>query len=191
MQGTTVLFIFSLIKIVLGCSPLVTHDQTTYCRAAYVFTGKVQRSNTMGFQSDFQIRVTSNVKGKIASKGREITVYGKGDMHPCGFTSLRINKEYILFVSIDEASAAKKIKIIDYQEMSQTTLNSMRNYDCSCVIEINLPQQSTPYTDIAARNKCVITEKEHDCTFKNGYCSRKHSRFGTRVCQWIPGVTNC
>ncbi|XP_061189030.1 uncharacterized protein LOC133197140 [Saccostrea echinata] len=194
MQGTRVLLLISLIKFVYGCEPFVYHDQSSYCNADYAFSGIVQDSQETDKESIFQVQVTSNIKGQVAYKGGIITVYGRGRMNSCGPTWLRLNKEYILYVSIDD-ELTNKLQITEPHEFNQTIINRIKSYDCYCKVEINLPQQSIPDSSIPAREKCVITEREWDCTFQNGYCARTRcrgqSRCGSGECQWFPGVSIC
>ncbi|XP_062573740.1 uncharacterized protein LOC134235624 [Saccostrea cucullata] len=194
MQGARVFVLICLIKFVFGCEPFVYHYQNIYCNADYVFSGYVQESSETYTASIFQVRVTSMIKGQLANKGEIITVYGRGWGHSCGPTWLRLNKEYILYVSIED-EATNKLQITGQQEFNQSTVGIIRSYDCACKVEINLPQQSIPNSNVPASQKCVITEREWDCTFQNGYCGRTRcrgqSRCGSSDCQWFPGASIC
>ncbi|XP_061182612.1 uncharacterized protein LOC133190949 [Saccostrea echinata] len=187
MQISNVLLVLSYVKFVFGCGSYVSHDQTPFCNAVYAVVGTVQSSWESDFESSFRIQVATNIKGAVPSRGGIITVSGTGRMHSCGPTRLTRNKAYVLYLSVDDDSPYK-LRIIEKEEYSFSTLQRIWNYDCSCKIEINLPQQSVPNSGILARDKCVITERELGCTFQNGYCTRRNSR---NVCQWVPGVSNC
>lgn len=49
---------------------------------------------------------------------------------------------------------------------------------------MNLPWQPFPESTTPAKDKCVITENEFDCTFEKGYCARRRNRYGPGPCTW-------
>ncbi|XP_061179049.1 uncharacterized protein LOC133187649 [Saccostrea echinata] len=182
------LLLFNLIHFVFGCTPLVVHDQSRYCGADYAFSGIVRFSRITASESVFQIQVIRNIKGRVTFPNGLITVYGRGTLNSCGATRLNLDQRYILYV----LSYDNRLSVYQQQEVSAINFNRIRRYDCSCEIEINLPQQPFDNSMIPARDKCIITEREWDCTFQNGYCSRAGRRYGPRgACQWVPGISNC
>lgn len=148
------------------------------------FTGTVLSYKETDIEAVFKIRVNSNIKGRLANSGRVITVYGRGSLNSCGPTRLDRNKEYLLYVSIYDAST-RRPEINEFFEATATYLNRINNYDCSCEVEMNLPWQPFPESTTPAKDKCVITQNEFDCTFEKGYCARRRNRYGPGPCTWI------
>ncbi|XP_062573741.1 uncharacterized protein LOC134235625 [Saccostrea cucullata] len=188
MQVINVLLVFNFIKFVFGCGSYVIHDQTPFCNSAYAIVGIVQASWESADESLFQIKVTTNFKlEEVPSRGGIITVAGRGRMSSCGPTRMTRNKAYVIYLSVDEGSSYP-LRIIEKEDYRLTTMDRIWSYDCSCQVEINIPQQLTPNSGVPARDKCVITERDLGCPFYNGYCARRGSQ---NVCQWVPGSSVC
>lgn len=56
---------------------------------------------------------------------------------------------------------------------------------------MNLPWQPRPDNTTPAKDKCVITRNEFDCSFEKGYCARRRSRYGLGPCRWIAPKIVC
>nr|XP_022300771.1 uncharacterized protein LOC111108975 [Crassostrea virginica] len=182
----------NFISVVLACFPSINHDQNSFCRSDYAFTGFVLRSSETNRESVFQIQLTSNLKGRVAIPGQLLTIYGRGSGNSCGPHRLNRFQGHVLYVSSrsfpDEPA---RLEITEHHTFDPVNVNRVANYDCSCEIVINLPQQPNNVDTTPAGDKCVITENEYDCNFRQGFCSRQQSPFGAGRCSWIAPTIPC
>lgn len=60
-------------------------------------------------------------------------------------------------------------------------------------VEVNIPEQPFFGEPAPIGDKCVITEREYNCHFDEGYCARRPSdSYGPRSpCQWVAPTTPC
>lgn len=185
------LVIVSILYAVYGCDPLIQSDQSLYCDAQFVFVGIVKYAKVTRDEAIFRIRVTSNLKGQIGYSGKTVTVFGSGLFDSCGPPSFKVNKKYILTVS--KYSTPNRMMLGTYYEPTTANLNRFKKYDCSCKVEVNIPEQPFFGEPAPIGDKCVITEREYNCHFDEGYCARRPSdSYGPRSpCQWVAPTTPC
>eukprot|EP00105_Crassostrea_gigas_P017313 XP_011435039.1 PREDICTED: uncharacterized protein LOC105333665 [Crassostrea gigas] len=182
------LLILGVISFVQGCTPLIEHDQNKYCRSMYAFTATVLSSEERNVEAVFKIRVNENIKMVLGYPREIVTVYGRGTLHSCGPTKLDKNKEYFLYVSVNDATTNKPI-INQFHEASFANITRVNSYVCSCTVVVNLPWQPIPESLRPARDICIITPDEFDWSFERGYCARRGDRSGSGPCKWIAPKT--
>nr|XP_034307982.1 uncharacterized protein LOC105344926 [Crassostrea gigas] len=182
----------NLTSFAFGCGPFIQHDQNRFCRSEFAFTGFVLQSTEREIESVFLIQLTSNLKGRIALPGQLLTIYGRGSANSCGPHRLNRLQGHIIYVGRSEfPDEAPRFEIHEHHDFNLVQLNSIANYDCSCEVEIDLPQQPLQGSTVPPGDKCVITENEYDCRFRQGYCSRRRSFLGGDRCRWTVPNTVC
>nr|XP_011436039.2 uncharacterized protein LOC105334339 [Crassostrea gigas] len=183
----------NLMFVVYGCEPYITSDQTVYCEAPLVFVGVVNCAKIEDRDATFRVKITSNIKGQVGYIGKTVTVIGYGRGHSCGPTVLDVNRKYIFTISL--YSSPNRLEIYEYFEATLENLNRFSKFDCSCKVEVDLPYQPLYGEPAPIGDKCLITEREFDCHFYEGYCARQPSNVNSyrqrSPCQWFAPITPC